>query len=79
MNTIKIISLGCSKNTVDSEVLMGNLRTNHWTLIDAEDIKNPDVLLINTCGFIGDAKQESIDYILHGVNLKMMGKIKKCT
>lgn len=77
MNTIKIISLGCSKNTVDSEVLMGNLRTNHWTLIDAEDIKNPDVLLINTCGFIGDAKQESIDYILHGVNLKMMGKIKK--
>ncbi|MEG1573400.1 MAG: radical SAM protein, partial [Bacteroidales bacterium] len=77
MNTIKIISLGCSKNTVDSEILMGNLVRNHWTLIEAEDIKNPDVVLINTCGFIGDAKQESIDYILRAAHLRMMGKIKR--
>lgn len=68
-------TLGCSKNLVDSEVLMAQARANAFTFVDEAD--QADILLINTCGFIEAAKQESIDHILQGVDLKKSGKIKK--
>ncbi len=67
MPSLKLISLGCSKNTVDSEVILGNIRKAGWTLIREESPRTADVVLINTCGFILDAKQESIDTILADV------------
>lgn len=75
MPSLKVISLGCSKNTVESEVIMGNLKSNFWTLIPEDSNKRADVILINTCGFIGDAKQESIDMIISAANLRRSGKI----
>ncbi|MDE7148826.1 MAG: 30S ribosomal protein S12 methylthiotransferase RimO [Bacteroidales bacterium] len=77
MATLKLISLGCSKNTVDSEVVLAHVLPAHWTLLPPDSAKHPDVLLINTCGFIGDAKQESIDMILRSCMLKGKGRIKK--
>src|SRR6185436_11514718 len=72
---INLITLGCSKNTVDSEVLMSQLGHNNFTLTDSSD--GADTAVINTCGFIEAAKQESIDTILHAVQLKKEGKLKK--
>ena len=70
MPSLKVISLGCSKNTVDSEVLSGNAEAAGWTLV-AEDSPRPaDVVVVNTCGFILDAKQESIDTVLEEVSRK---------
>ncbi len=74
-NTVSVITLGCSKNTVDSERLMNQLKLNKITL--SEDSENADTVIINTCGFIEAAKQESIDTILKAVSLKEKGKIKK--
>lgn len=74
-NKIGIITLGCSKNTVDSERLINQLRLNKF---DIE--KNPeksDTVIINTCGFIEAAKEESINTILSAVELKKAGKLKK--
>ncbi len=78
MPSLKLISLGCSKNTVDSEVILGNIRKAGWTLIREESPRTADVVLINTCGFILDAKQESIDTILAEVarkNRRKKGKV----
>ena len=78
MPSLKLISLGCSKNTVDSEVILGNIRKAGWTLIHEESPRTADVVLINTCGFILDAKQESIDTILAEVarkNRRKKGKV----
>ena len=76
MQSINIITLGCSKNTVDSEHLARQLAAMNYALyFDSE--KFTDVVIINTCGFIHDAKQESIDTILHAVQAKEAGKIKK--
>lgn len=76
MQSINIITLGCSKNTVDSERLARQLAAMNYKLyFDSE--KFTDVVIINTCGFIHDAKQESIDTILNAVQAKNAGKIKK--
>lgn len=72
---ISVITLGCSKNTVDSEVLMKQLQSNRFVLTDSSD--GADIVVINTCGFIEAAKQESIDTILHAVRLKQEGRLKK--
>ena len=72
---IKVISLGCSKNLVDSERLMGQLNANHLKLVP-EDAES-DVVVINTCGFINDAKEESIDTIMDYTHAKESGRIKK--
>lgn len=61
-STFSLISLGCSKNQVDSEVLLHYLHYNNYQLVDLAD--NPDIIIINTCGFIQDAKEESIESIL---------------
>jgi ribosomal protein S12 methylthiotransferase len=77
MATIKLYSLGCSKNTVDSEVINGNLQVNGHEILDEHSNKHPQVVIINTCGFIGDAKEESIQYILQTDHLKKKGRIEK--
>lgn len=74
-NKINIITLGCSKNTVDSERLMWQLNANNFELVDSSD--EADSIVINTCGFIDAAKEESINTILQAVELKKKGKIKK--
>jgi ribosomal protein S12 methylthiotransferase len=74
-SNIKLLTLGCSKNTVDSEMLMRQLVANGYSLSD--DSEETPIAVINTCGFIEAAKQESIDTILHAVSLKNEGKIKK--
>ena len=71
---VKIITLGCSKNLVDSEFLMAQLRSNDIELVDDE--KKCDTVIINTCGFIEIAKKESIDTILTSVEKKKKGEIK---
>lgn len=75
--TVDIITMGCSKNLVDSETLMGMFESVGYSC--THDSMNPkgDVVVINTCGFIEDAKQESIDTILEFIQAKEEGRIKK--
>ncbi|MDW8467130.1 MAG: hypothetical protein RML35_13510 [Chloroherpetonaceae bacterium] len=72
---LHVLTLGCSKNVVDSEMLLAQARANQFLLTD--DPRKADVLVINTCGFIEEAKQESIDHILDGVELRKKGRLKK--
>ncbi|WP_411275312.1 30S ribosomal protein S12 methylthiotransferase RimO [Daejeonella sp.] len=75
---VNVITLGCSKNIHDSEVLMGQLRGNQMDVIhEAENLNNNDIIVINTCGFIDNAKQESIDTILQYSQLKDEGRVGK--
>jgi ribosomal protein S12 methylthiotransferase len=75
---VNVITLGCSKNTYDSEVLMGQLKGNQINVVhEANDVRENDIVIINTCGFIDNAKQESIDTILQYSDLKTEGKIGK--
>ena len=75
--TIDIITLGCSKNLVDSETLMGLFEAHGYAV--THDSENPkgEIAVVNTCGFIEDAKQESIDTILELVQAKEEGRLKK--
>jgi ribosomal protein S12 methylthiotransferase len=72
---IYVHTLGCSKNLVDSEVFIAQAKANAFLISDTPD--NADVMVVNTCGFIEEAKQESINSILQGVDLKKRGDIKK--
>ena len=74
---INIITLGCSKNTVDSEHLAAQLTAMDYDIVFDSDRTDADVVVINTCGFIGDAKQESIDTILRAAQLKEQGEIEE--
>lgn len=75
---VNVITLGCSKNTYDSEVLMGQLNGNKMEVVhEANNVQSNDIVVINTCGFIDNAKQESIDTILQYSELKDQGKIGK--
>jgi ribosomal protein S12 methylthiotransferase len=74
-NSVAVITLGCSKNTVDSERLMNQIKLNDLTLID--DPSKADTIILNTCGFIEAAKEESIDAILQSLQLKSEGKVRK--
>ena len=74
---INIITLGCSKNTVDSEHLAAQLAAMDYKVVFDSDRTDANVVVINTCGFIGDAKQESIDTILRAAQLKEEGKIEE--
>ena len=74
---INIITLGCSKNMVDSEVLMGQLMGNNIAVSHESEVLDFNTVIINTCGFIDNAKQESIDTILKYTELKEQGKIDK--
>lgn len=77
MKKINVITLGCSKNTVDSEHLMAQLAAAGYTLSFDSDRTDAKVVVINTCGFIGDAKQESIETILDAVAAKEAGLIER--
>ena len=72
---VSVITLGCSKNVVDSETLMGGIKHHQIELVD--DVEDADALIINTCGFIDKAKEESINAILDAGKLRTEGKIKK--
>lgn len=74
MKSVHIVTLGCSKNTVDSETLAGHLSANSFTL--APTIDDADTVIINTCGFIDAAKEESVNTILAAGQLKKTGKIE---
>tara|TARA_Y100000385_G_scaffold105851_1_gene109674 strand:+ start:935 stop:2245 length:1311 start_codon:yes stop_codon:yes gene_type:complete len=73
-NKVAIVTLGCSKNTVDSEVIQSQLENGKVHTVH-EDTKNADTVIINTCGFIDNAKQESIDAILDFAQEKKAGKL----
>ncbi|HBX90623.1 30S ribosomal protein S12 methylthiotransferase RimO [Alistipes sp.] len=77
MKKINVITLGCSKNTVDSEHLMARLAAAGYRVAFDSDRTDAEVVVINTCGFIGDAKQESIDMILRAAAAKTAGKIER--
>ena len=74
---IDIITLGCSKNLVDAERLMRQLELAGYRCVHDSSMPKGEIAIINTCGFIGDAKQESIDMILQFVERKMHGKLRK--
>lgn len=76
-NTIDIITLGCSKNLVDSEKLMKQLEANGYKVTHDTEKPQGEIVVINTCGFIGDAKEESINMILEFCQAKEEGKLKK--
>lgn len=77
MKKINIITLGCSKNTVDSEHLMARLAAAGYEVVFDSDRTDAKIVVINTCGFIGDAKQESIEMILRAAAAKQAGKIER--
>jgi len=75
---VNVVTLGCSKNIYDSEILMGQLKGNRFNVVhEAEKLASDDIIVINTCGFIDNAKQESIDTILQYSELKDQGKVGK--
>ncbi|MBK9401238.1 MAG: 30S ribosomal protein S12 methylthiotransferase RimO [Bacteroidetes bacterium] len=76
-NKVNVVTLGCSKNLVDSEVLMGQLRANDFDVVHESNKNDASIVVINTCGFIDNAKQESIDTILHYARKKEEGKIER--
>lgn len=77
MKTIDFISLGCSKNLVDSEMLMGLMEANGYRCTHDSDDPKGEIVVINTCGFIADAKEESINTILEFAQAKTEGRIEK--
>lgn len=71
---VSIITLGCSKNTVDSEILTGHLQANDFQMVS--NVTDADTLIINTCGFIDAAKEESVNTIIEAAQLKEQGRLK---
>jgi ribosomal protein S12 methylthiotransferase len=74
-NKVNVVTLGCSKNLVDSEVLMAQLKANNYDV--KHESGDAPIVVINTCGFIDNAKQESIDTILRYVSAKQAGQVEK--
>ena len=74
---VNIITLGCSKNMVDSEVLSGQLLANEIDVVHENKRRDHNIVIVNTCGFIEKAKEESVNTILEQVNLKQKGKLDK--
>ena len=75
-NTINVITLGCSKNVYDSEVLMGQLKANQID-VKHETSDDANIVVVNTCGFIDNAKEESVNTILEQIQRKEEGEIDK--
>jgi len=76
-NKVNVVTLGCSKNLVDSEVLMGQLKANKFDVEHEGTSDDHQIVIINTCGFVDNAKQESIDTILRYVQAKKDGDVEK--
>lgn len=76
-NKVNVVTLGCSKNLYDSEILMGQLQANRFEVEHESQTDDAAIVIINTCGFIDNAKQESIDTILRYVEAKDAGAVEK--
>ena len=76
-NKVNVVTLGCSKNTFDSEVLMAQLKANQFEVEHEAQQDDSEIVIINTCGFIDNAKQESIDTILRYAEAKQEGLVEK--
>jgi ribosomal protein S12 methylthiotransferase len=76
-NKVNVVTLGCSKNIVDSEVLMGQLKANNFQVEHESTEDDSSIVIINTCGFIDNAKQESIDTIIRYADAKSKGLVDK--
>ncbi|NND78228.1 MAG: 30S ribosomal protein S12 methylthiotransferase RimO [Flavobacteriales bacterium] len=76
-NKVNVVTLGCSKNIFDSEVLMKQLEANKFNVEHESGEYDSEIVIVNTCGFIDNAKQESIDTILHYADAKAEGKVDK--
>ena len=74
---VNIITLGCSKNMVDSEVLSGQLQAAEIDVVHESTLRDHNIVVVNTCGFIDKAKEESVNTILEQVALKQKGKLDK--
>lgn len=74
---MNVITLGCSKNLVDSEVLLGQLKDNSFEIEYSDSLDDSNIVVINTCGFIENAKQQSIETILKCVDAKQKGHVEK--
>ena len=77
MQKINVVTLGCSKNLVDSEVLLNQLSMDGFDVVHDSNDTDSDIVVINTCGFIHDAKEESVNTILQFVDAKSRGEIDK--
>jgi len=75
MKNINLISLGCAKNLVDSEILLGGLKKSNFNIVD--NSKNADIVIVNTCGFLDSARDESVDVILEAGELRSKGEIEQ--
>ena len=73
--TLKLISLGCAKNLVDSEILLGGLEKTNVSMTN--DAEKADTIVVNTCGFLDIAREESVDTILQAAELKNSGNLKE--
>ena len=76
-NKVNVITLGCSKNTFDSEIMMAQLKANQFEVEHEAQQDDSEIVIINTCGFIDNAKQESIDTILRYAEAKQEGLVEK--
>ncbi|MCH2215286.1 MAG: 30S ribosomal protein S12 methylthiotransferase RimO [Flavobacteriales bacterium] len=76
-NKVNVVTLGCSKNIFDSEVMMAQLKANKYDVVHESDDGDASVVIINTCGFIDNAKQESIDTIIQWAGAKESGHVDK--
>ena len=74
MKTVGLVSLGCSKNRVDSEMMLGQFKSRGYEIVD--DPAQAEIIVVNTCGFIESAKQESIDTLLEMAEYKQTGRLK---
>ncbi len=74
---VDIITMGCSKNLVDSEILLHHFRENNYTIHHDPEQVSGDIAIVNTCGFIGDAKEESVNMILQLAQLKQDGQLNE--
>ncbi|MFM8243221.1 MAG: 30S ribosomal protein S12 methylthiotransferase RimO, partial [Crocinitomicaceae bacterium] len=76
-NKVNVVTLGCSKNVFDSEVLMAQLKANQFEVEHESQEDDAEIVIINTCGFIDNAKQESIDTIMRFADAKAEGLVDK--
>jgi ribosomal protein S12 methylthiotransferase len=76
-NKVNVVTLGCSKNIFDSEVMMAQLKANKYDVVHESDDGDSEIVIINTCGFIDNAKQESIDTIIQWADAKESGQVDK--
>lgn len=76
-NKVNVVTMGCSKNLFDSEVMMGQLKANQFEVEHESVSEDSEIVIINTCGFIDNAKEESVNQILHFVDAKREGLVSK--